>query len=158
MATRLNLVVIRSSDMDAAARFYETLGLKFSRHSHGSGPIHYASLDTECVFEIYPLRPGEASTVSTRLGFQVESVDGVLGSLQTVGGKLISAPKESPWGYRAVIEDLDGHHVEISAPVPPPCDGLRRAFGSWADDADELDQFLDEIRSGRKRSRSEIET
>lgn len=39
----------------------------------------------------------------------------------------------------------------------PPGEGLRRAFGSWAEDASELDKFLEEIRHRRKRNRLEID-
>jgi uncharacterized protein (DUF433 family) len=35
--------------------------------------------------------------------------------------------------------------------------GLRRSFGAWAEDADELDRFLDWNRQRRKRSRPEID-
>lgn len=115
MAIRLNLLVIRSSDIDAAARFYEELGLRFCRHSHGSGPAHYALDDPGCVFEIYPLREGEPSTASTRIGFEVDSVDERLNRLVRAGGSLVSPPKLCPWGYRAVVEDRDGHRIELSS-------------------------------------------
>ena len=39
----------------------------------------------------------------------------------------------------------------------PPGEGLRRAFGSWADDASELDKFLEDTRRRRKRNRPEID-
>ncbi len=47
--------------------------------------------------------------------------------------------------------------VDASATQLPPGEGLRRAFGSWADDAQQLDEFLAEIRRSRKRTRPEIE-
>ena len=113
MATKLNLLVIRSWDIEAAARFYGLLGLTFCRHSHGQGPEHFASESSGIVFEIYPQRDGEPATSSTRLGFQVDAVDAMLDQLVSSGGRLISAPQESPWGRRAVLEDLDGHRVEL---------------------------------------------
>jgi hypothetical protein len=39
----------------------------------------------------------------------------------------------------------------------PPGEGLRRAFGAWAEDAEELDAFQAEIRRARQRSRREVE-
>ena len=39
----------------------------------------------------------------------------------------------------------------------PPGEGLRRAFGAWAEDAEELDAFLAETRRSRQRSRREIQ-
>ncbi len=58
----------------------------------------------------------------------------------------------------------DGQPVTVSLhPVTqgqkrlPPGEGLRRAFGGWADDAEELDEYLDWNRQQRKVSRPEIE-
>src|SRR4051812_27334640 len=50
----LNLLVIRSPDIDRSARFYELLGLSFTKHAHGTGPVHYAGELGSAVFEIYP--------------------------------------------------------------------------------------------------------
>lgn len=55
----------------------------------------------------------------------------------------------------------DGQPVNVT--VQPlqeqlaPGEGLRRAFGAWADDADELDRFLEWNRRQRKIGRPEIE-
>jgi hypothetical protein len=38
-----------------------------------------------------------------------------------------------------------------------PGEGLRRSAGAWADDAEELDEFLEWNRQQRKQSRPEIE-
>jgi hypothetical protein len=34
-------------------------------------------------------------------------------ALVKLGAKLISAPKDSPWGRRTVFADFDGHRVEF---------------------------------------------
>jgi hypothetical protein len=39
----------------------------------------------------------------------------------------------------------------------PPGQGLRRAFGAWAEEAEQLDMFLEEIRVARKCPRRELE-
>ena len=39
----------------------------------------------------------------------------------------------------------------------PPGEGLRRSAGAWADDAKEVDEFLEWNRQQRKLSRTEIE-
>ena len=54
--TRLNLVAIRSANIDRAAEFYENLGLEFEKHRHGNGPEHYSCECHEVVFEIYRCR------------------------------------------------------------------------------------------------------
>jgi hypothetical protein len=38
----------------------------------------------------------------------------------------------------------------------PPGEGLRRAFGGWAEDAEEVDAYLEWNRQQRKLSRPEI--
>jgi hypothetical protein len=65
-------------------------------------------------------------------------------------------------------EDLgvpDGQEVRVTVePLPageasqlPAGEGLRRAFGAWASDADELDAFLEWNREQRKLGRKGIE-
>jgi len=50
----------------------------------------------------------------------------------------------------------DGQAVSVTLlPAMPIGEGLRRSFASWADEAGELDSFLDEIRHDRKRQRDE---
>ena len=107
----LNLVVIRSEDIDISREFYELLGLRFERHKHGEGSEHFAAEEDGMVFEIYPLA-GEASA-GARLGFQVSDVDGLVAALDEAGHPVVSRPKDSPWGRRAVLKDPDGHSVEL---------------------------------------------
>lgn len=113
MNTNLNLVVIRSPNIDRAVLFYEKLGLQFERHAHGKGPEHYASETGGFVFEIYPQRDGANTTTNTRIGFNVASVDAVLQLLVELDVEVLSSAKDSPWGRRAVVRDLDGHTVEL---------------------------------------------
>jgi predicted enzyme related to lactoylglutathione lyase len=108
----LNLVVIRSSDLDRAARFYSGIGVRFEREQHGSGPEHLAAEIGGVVFEVYPLG-SSADTLAVRLGFRVRSLDAVLAIVEPLGGSVVSAARESAWGLRAVISDPDGHRVEL---------------------------------------------
>ena len=110
-----NLLVIRSRQVEQAARFYEALGLHFTKHRHGNGPEHYASESDIHTFEIYPLADNAIPTTETRIGFAVNHVDDVFARLVQAGGKSISPPNASPWGRRAVICDPDGHRVELTA-------------------------------------------
>jgi hypothetical protein len=47
--------------------------------------------------------------------------------------------------------------VEAMRKRLPPGEGLRRSFGAWADDAKELDRFLEWNRQQRKIDRPEVE-
>lgn len=109
----LNLIVLRSPDIDRAARFYSQMGLVFTRHSHGTGPEHYSSEVSGLVFEIYPSTSKSQPTVGTRIGFSVDSVDQIVSLLSQIGAEIVSPPADSEWGRRAVVKDLDGHVVEL---------------------------------------------
>ena len=112
-APALNLVVLRSPNIERAVAFYRELGLVFTKHAHGKGPEHYASEHSGFVFEIYPLTQTQTPTTSTRVGFRVSSVDELLPKLRNLGAEVVSPPQDSPWGRRAVVKDLDGHSVEL---------------------------------------------
>jgi predicted enzyme related to lactoylglutathione lyase len=109
----LSLIVIRSSDLDRAARFYSLLGIAFNRERHDSGPEHLACRIGPVVLEIYPC-DGASPTAAVRLGVQVASVHAAMSVLNEAGTKTISLPKDGPWGLRAVVVDPDGHRIEIT--------------------------------------------
>jgi predicted enzyme related to lactoylglutathione lyase len=114
LTPRINLLVLKSPDIDRAASFYRLLGLSFERHQHGSGPWHYAADLDGLVFEIYPGQPEGTLPAGTRLGFQVSDLDATLGDLRRHGVKVIQDKSPSPWGLRAVVEDYGGHRVELT--------------------------------------------
>lgn len=109
----INLVVIRSENIEIAERFYSSLGLLFGKEKHGDGPEHYASCVDGFVFEIYPLKEDDAPTTSVRLGFEIDTVDGYIPEISKLGGTVVKLPYDSPWGRRAVIKDPDGHTIEL---------------------------------------------
>ena len=111
-----NLLVLRSPDIHRAARFYRALGLLFTTERHGTGPEHYSSNVNGFVFELYPLAADREPTTGTRVGFSVDSVDELVLLVQAAGAEVVSAPRDSEWGRRAVVRDLDGHTVELVTP------------------------------------------
>jgi hypothetical protein len=110
----LNLVVIRSADLERAASFYAILGPCFVKYHHGNGPEHLTCELGSVVFEIYPRTGDNDSTASIRIGFRVPSVDATVKRLTEIGATVISLPKDSAWGRRAVVDDFDGHRVELT--------------------------------------------
>jgi lactoylglutathione lyase len=110
----LNLVVIRSRDIESAVRFYSQLGLRFHRQQHDGGPEHYSTQIGNTVFEIYPLSRQGASTIGVRLGFVVDSLRDVLNKMRDIGVNVISRPEKGEWGYSCLVEDFDGHKVEVT--------------------------------------------
>ena len=109
----LNLVVLRSRDVARAATFYSRLGLQFAQHRHGNGPEHFAAELPGGVFEIYPLASDGASTLGTRIGFRVPSVDAALAALSDYPSTVVMPARDSEWGRRAIVADPDGHRVEL---------------------------------------------
>lgn len=113
MDVLFNLIVIRVSDIEHSLQFYERLGLEFTKHRHGSGPEHYACESGQVVFEIYPKTSDTQNTSAVRIGFKVTDLNRLIADLQNEGVSIISPPKDSPWGRRAIIDDPDGHRVEL---------------------------------------------
>ena len=109
----LNLVVLRSPDIARASAFYTRLGLHFTLHRHGKGAEHFAAELPGGVFELYTQTADSPSTLGTRIGFSVPSVDAVIAALTDYPTAVVSAPKDSEWGRRAVVADPDGHRVEL---------------------------------------------
>jgi len=114
---QINLVVIRAADMERSAQFYRLLGLDFTKHRHGKGPEHYASENGPVIFEIYPCQDETETSSGLRIGFQLASVDEAVAALQDAEAVIVSPPKDSPWGRRAVVDDPDGYRVELTQPV-----------------------------------------
>lgn len=113
----VNLLVIRSPNIDRAVTFYQRMGMLFERHAHGKGPEHYASENCGFVFEIYPQRNEENTTTNTRIGFSVEDVDSVVELLRNIDATIAVEPTDSEWGRRAVVKDFDGHTLELVTPL-----------------------------------------
>ncbi|MDB4793156.1 bleomycin resistance protein [bacterium] len=113
----VNLLVIRSPDIDRAVAFYQQMGILFERHAHGKGPEHYASENCGFVFEIYPQRNEEKATTNTRFGFNVAEVDVVVALLSEIDATIVVEATDTEWGRRAVVKDFDGHIVELVTPL-----------------------------------------
>jgi predicted enzyme related to lactoylglutathione lyase len=120
----LSLLVLRAADAARTRRFYEALGLTFSVEQHDTGALHYATLLGDTVLEIYPgrgARPIEAeASGATMLGLHVSDLDAAVAAAIALGAKVRRAPSASSVGRRAVIEDPDGHVVQLTAESPGP--------------------------------------
>jgi predicted enzyme related to lactoylglutathione lyase len=89
--------------------------MRFVKHRHGSGPEHFsAELGAGGVFEVYPLTAESSLTTTTRIGFCVDSVADACSAISLCGGRIVSEPKIGAWGMRAVIDDPEGHRIELT--------------------------------------------
>jgi len=113
MGISLCLTAIRVADIDRSAKFYSLLGLVFVKHSHGEGPLHYASEEAGVLFEIYPGDAENPISAATRIGFAVPNTDDAVAALVAGGAQVVTPTKDSIWGRRAVIVDPDGYRVEL---------------------------------------------
>lgn len=113
----LNLVVIRSANLEIAISFYKILGLNFEREKHGNGPVHYSCVMNGIVFEIYPTKTEDSDPLtkdSTMIGFRVESIETILESLRLSGFEQTGNIKNSEWGKWINIIDPDKGVIQIS--------------------------------------------
>ena len=75
-----------------------------------------------------------------------------------VHGKTIQLDDETglPDGQQVTITVQPVSGTEVLAGRLPPGEGISRSAGAWADDAEELDQYLEWNRQQRKVSRPPI--
>jgi lactoylglutathione lyase len=145
----LNLLVLKTNQVENALVFYQTLGIAFVKEQHGKGPVHYAGKLGEMVFEIYPMTGDGSVDVAVRLGFEVPKLTETIEALRAIGMSIISEPKVTDWGTRAVVRDPDGRAVELyqqydaeverhgefcgtEARTEPPCLKAARSALHWA--------------------------
>ncbi|RAJ06583.1 hypothetical protein LX64_01710 [Chitinophaga skermanii] len=110
---QLQYIVLRTNQLHAQATFYTQLGLQLEYRQHGNGALHYASKSNP-FFQIHPLLPNMQVDKSTRLGFFVSNLDELVKQLVIKGRTIVQGPKHLPWGYSAIVEDLDGRQVELT--------------------------------------------
>ena len=109
---KINLIVLKTNQLHELAAFYEQLGLRFEYHKHEQGIFHYSTILDGTVFEIYPLpKKIPVPDTTTRLGFAVPHLKTLLEDLKHKNIKIIGSPSETS----AIIEDLDGRKIELTA-------------------------------------------
>ncbi len=117
----LGLLVLRTSRMEESLAFYRAIGLSFVEEKHGSGPVHYSCEVGTTVIEIYPGAAQELQDYrgsgATLLGFNVVSLNAVLEAMKLLAAPVLTAPKRSAWGQRAVVQDPDRRAVELCEPI-----------------------------------------
>ena len=101
---RLNLLVLRSRDVERLRKFYESLGLSFVHHKHDEGPLHYSSEQGEVVIELYTTKKDIQDNIM--LGFSVSDLET---TIEKIGKERIHRePFETDEGRVAMLKDPDG--------------------------------------------------
>jgi catechol 2,3-dioxygenase-like lactoylglutathione lyase family enzyme len=110
----LTLIVLRCADVERSRKFYEALGLVGVAEQHGQGPLHYSITIGQTVLELYPRRG--AGSRGLRFGLLVSDVAAAASVVERAGGKVVRA--EAAQIPSAVVEDPDGHTIELTQPSP----------------------------------------
>ena len=106
----LNLLVLRSADLEASVGFYGLLGFSFNEEKHERGPAHYSAEIGSLVLEIYPLGK-RTPTADVRLGFAVDNLSEVIDMLDPES--LVDA-RQRENDMVVIIKDPDGHTIELT--------------------------------------------
>jgi lactoylglutathione lyase len=111
---KLNLLVLKTRQLEKLRHFYGALGIGFALERHDDGPAHYAGQVGDLVLELYPLAEDAGPTeATTRLGLAVDDLNAAVKSLGAIGATSVTRPRQTEWGLRAVVRDPDGRAVEL---------------------------------------------
>jgi len=119
VVTEFASLVLFTSDLHAAARFYRAIGIPLAEEDHGEGRVHFAAELGSVHFALYPApAPGRApqrrTAGSSFPGVYVGMLDEAMAAVQAVDAPMLSRHEVMPWGCRFVAEDPDGRAVEVN--------------------------------------------
>ena len=111
----MNLLVIRTTDLERSRSFYSTLGFAFNSERHGAGPLHYSCVLDDLVVEIYLTK--HKPTGGCRLGLRIPAPKVAVERLLSSGHiseRPVSVARELG-GEVLMVRDPDGNELELSA-------------------------------------------
>lgn len=110
----INLIVLKVKNIERTRQFYNQFGFVFKSEQHENGHQHYSFNINGLIFKIYPALADLSNlTQNIRLGFQVENLSQLFTNITDIE-KIISPPQNTPFGFRAVIKNHDGHVIELT--------------------------------------------
>jgi catechol 2,3-dioxygenase-like lactoylglutathione lyase family enzyme len=119
-AFEFNHVMLYVRDVQASLHFYaDTLGFRILEKFDYNGTIVYARLlppKSNTSLALHLPEQGQTSLVCSgvRLYFEVKELDSACQMLERAGVKLLSPPKQMPWGWKhAYLLDPDGHEISL---------------------------------------------
>ncbi len=119
-AFAFNHVMLYVRDVQASLQFYaDKLGFRVLESFDYNGTIVYARLlppKGQTTLALHLPEQGQESLASSgvRLYFEVKELDAACRQLEKAGGKLLSPPKQMPWGWKhAYLLDPDGHEISL---------------------------------------------
>lgn len=106
-------LMLYALDVTATSEFYRIIGIDLTLAPSGRviGDV------SGCRVAIVPAPSGDAAMTgaggTTMPGFEVPSVDAVVGAVIAGGGRVLRQAETLDWGRRAVLSDPDGRAVEV---------------------------------------------
>jgi hypothetical protein len=111
---QLKLLVLRTPRLNALRKFYRMIGIDFTEEQHGTGPTHLTGPLGDAILELYPFTDDNAvADTTTRLGITVPNLVESVVALETLGTPIVSRPRQTRWGWRAIVRDPDGRVIEL---------------------------------------------
>ncbi len=110
---KIKLLVLHSLNLEKTKEFYTSLGMKFVKEKHGSGPVHYSAEFDNFVLELYPGKNGESDNL--RLGFEVHGLTEIISNLEILDEYEYNSTSIK------VVKDPEGRKVELYE-IPPELD------------------------------------
>ena len=110
----INAITLRTADMAASVRFYESLGFRLS---YGGGDALFSTLRSgECFVNLIAVDDAAgAETGWGRVIFHVDDVDALYQRALDAGLTPQTAPRDAPWGERMFpIFDPAGHDLSFA--------------------------------------------
>lgn len=128
MHGRLQLLLLRATDLERSAHFYRDLvgvPLEYGDNRRSGDPWigggHYEYSWREGGYFHFSIFAGssEDHTSGMHVGFEVEDLASMHGRLVEAGVPVLHEPRAEPWGTVARYRDPDGNVLELVEPGPP---------------------------------------
>jgi catechol 2,3-dioxygenase-like lactoylglutathione lyase family enzyme len=125
---RLQLVLLRATDLERSAQFYRDLvgiPLEGGDNQRPSDPWigggHYEYSWRDGGYLHFSIFAGSATnyTSGAHIGFEVEDLESLHGLLVHAGVPVLHGPRAEPWGTVARYRDPDGNVLELVELRPP---------------------------------------
>jgi lactoylglutathione lyase len=107
-------LALRCKDVEITRRFYEHLGIVFTKERHGTGPEHYAWENSGFVLELYPVKDDQLPD-NVRLGFSTPLLADLSGKIRHSSEvTVLKPPYATADRLIMLLQDPDGRKVEVS--------------------------------------------
>ena len=109
---KLAYIVLSCRDLLASRAFYEACGLLFEEEQHAQGPVHFSTMVSGVVLELYPTNVKYTPMMDARrLGIAVRDVQAIVDRLIACGALRPVGASADP--LNRCFLDPDGRTIEM---------------------------------------------